>query len=275
VVNAPTPSPSAPLDELVNPRPVGGGRFEATFPEGWRQGRGLFGGLVLATIARALELELGDSSRPLRSLSAELCGPTQPGPAVIEVSRLRVGNNVATLSARLVQDRQVQAHATGALARSRGSDAARTSLATPARTPRFDALEPLPVEPPFGPEFARFWDFRNVGPFPLSSNAEPVTSGWIRPKAPGTRRDAASVVASADAWWPARFVCLDAPRPMATVSFALTLAIDPTRLAPDEPLFHQSRELALFGGYSLEVRELWTASGELVAVNQQTMAVIR
>ncbi len=275
MATASTPPADAPLDELVSPRRVGEGRFEVSLPDGWQQGRGLFGGLVLANVARALELELDDPARPLRSLNAELCGPTQPGRALIEISRLRLGSNVATLSARLVQNGEVQAHATGTLARARKDGAEELTLAPPARPPHFSALEPLPVEPPFGPDFARYWEFKNAGALPFSGATEPAASGWIRPKKPSARRDAASVVASVDAWWPARFTCLEAIRPMATVSFSLALVADPPRLVPDEPLFHTGRELSLSGGYSLEVRELWTSRGELVSVNQQVLAVIR
>lgn len=52
--------------------------FEANFPDGWQQGRGLFGGLVTAALVRALEATAG--GRVLRSLTSELCGPVRPGP---------------------------------------------------------------------------------------------------------------------------------------------------------------------------------------------------
>jgi hypothetical protein len=67
--------------------PLGDGRFAADIPDGWQQGRGAFGGLVLAALLRAMEAAEDDRARVTRSLSGELCGPVLPGP--VEIVRRR------------------------------------------------------------------------------------------------------------------------------------------------------------------------------------------
>lgn len=268
------PDPTLPFDVLCEPTRLEPGRFRAVFPEGWLQGRGCFGGLVLATLARAVELELDDPRRRIRSVQAELCGPTQAGEATLLVERLRMGSNVSSLAVRLVQGDAVQAFATMTVGASRAVTEVAPAGPPPAM-PRWQDLEPLPIGPPLGPEFAPQFDFRSAGPFPFSGHPVAESAGFVRPKNPGTRRDAAFVLGCADTWWPSRLTCMAAPRPMATISFALSLVKDPATLDPAEPLFHRGREVSLAEGYTVDVRELWTTQGELVSLNQQTLAIIR
>ena len=67
--------------ELTSGARVDPARWEWSVPDGWQQGRGAFGGLVIAALARALEAHVGDPERTLRSLTAELPGATLPRPA--------------------------------------------------------------------------------------------------------------------------------------------------------------------------------------------------
>src|SRR5262245_49584310 len=96
---------------LTTPIPVEHGRFRVLVPDGWQQGRGAFGGFVVAMLVRAVERFAGDPARTLRSLTAELCGPTLPGEAELQVEALRVGSGVGTYAVRLRQSGEVQAHA--------------------------------------------------------------------------------------------------------------------------------------------------------------------
>lgn len=265
---------AAPLDALTTSRPLGGGRFELLVPDGWQQGRGAFGGYVLASLIRAMEAEHGAPERPLRSITSELCGPTLPGPAELRVEVLRAGTGVSTIAARLVQNGEVQAHAVGVFGKQRATDRDRVALTPPKLTP-WREVEVLPVQPPFGPVFAEHYEFRNTGPLPFSGHKDPAASGWIRPKNPGEKRDAAFIAACVDAWWPAGFVLEDVPRPMATVGFMMELCGTLEGLPKDEPLFHFAKDAVVRDGYIVEFRELWGADGRLVALNQQTIAIIK
>ena len=60
---------------------------------------------------------------------------------------------------------------------------------------------------------------------------------------------------------------------MATLAFTLDIVGGAAGLAPDAPLLYRATAPVCTDGYALETRELWTADGRLVAINQQTFVV--
>lgn len=266
------PAPDATLDELLNPAPVRDGAATHWFPDLWQQGRGAFGGLVTGVLVRALEAQT--PGRPLRSLTAELCGPTLPGEATLQSRVLRAGNAVTTTAVELVQGGEVQAHAVGVLGRERMKDRDLVALPRPAATPWRD-VEVVPVEPPMAPVFAQHFEFRLVGALPFSGATEPVAEAWVRAKRPGVVRDAAFLAVMADTLWPAIFVMEREPRPMATIAFTFQPFPNFEGLDPAAPLLVRTRAVALDAGYCVELREVWGEDGRLLALNQQTMVLIK
>ncbi|MCI0570392.1 MAG: thioesterase family protein [Myxococcaceae bacterium] len=261
------------LDELLTLARAEDGSYSIDVPDGWQQGRGAFGGLVVGAMARALELEAGDPSRTLRSVTAQLFGPVMPGPAVMRTETLRAGNAVTTCAVRLLQAGTPQAHAVGVFGRARTLDVDQLQLAAP-QLGDWREVESVPVSPPFGPDFAVHFEFRNSGPLPFSGGAAEGL-GFIRPKNPGPDRGAAYVAACMDAWWPTVYPMLETPRPMATIDFSLQLVNDLQGLPPDAPLVFRSKCLSVREGYLVEHRELWGKDGRLIALNEQTFAVIK
>jgi hypothetical protein len=260
---------------LSTPRPIGAQRFAATIPEGWQQGRGAFGGLVVADLIRAMEACEPAPDRTLRSLTAEICGPVLQGEIEITVRVLRRGTGVTTLAAQIEQGGEVSAHAVGVIGRAR-ADRPRSTYLAPPLPPPWREVAPFPDPlPPFVPSFARFLDMRNVGPTPFSGGAEPVASGWVRMNDPGPARDAAFLAGIADAYWPAIFSTWTSPRPVATIAFTFQPVGTCEGLDPEAPFFNRARVIAEAEGYTVEQRELWGEDGRLLALNQQTIAVIR
>ncbi|NUP06922.1 MAG: thioesterase family protein [Polyangiaceae bacterium] len=264
-------SPS--MRELTSARSIEPGRFEIDIPDGWQQGKGAFGGLVVSILIRCSEVHMGDASRPLRSITAELCGPTEPGAATIMVETLRAGGMVTTVAARLVQAGQVQAHAVAVFGKAR-LDATWATSGTIAQ-PSWRDIQPLPMDGPGFPTFAKHYEFRNTGPLPFAGGKEALAHGWVRPRNVGGPCDAAWVAACADGWWPALFTVEQAPRPMATVAYTLDVVGSLEGLDPTAPLFHVGRVSAMNGGYFVETRELRSETGALVGINQQTFVVVR
>ncbi len=260
------------LDTWLTPEPLGPGRYRLTLPDGWQQGRGLFGGLLTGAMTRTLEA--ATPGRPLRSLTAELFAPVQPGPSELVLSTLREGNAVTTVAVRLEQNGEVMAHAVGVLGKTRVTDRERTELAAPER-PDWRQQEVLAVEPPIGPAFARFWEFRPTKYLPFSGNDVAAAEGWIRPNEASSLRDAGFLAACADAWWPVMFAVEEAPRPFATVAFTFQPFVRFEGLDPAAPLFHRARLAAASQGYCVELRELWSETGTLLALNQQTFVIIK
>lgn len=260
------------LDTWLTPQLTAPGRYRVQFPDGWRQGRGLFGGLLTGAMTRTLEAFT--PGRPLRSLTAEIFAPVQPGEAELVLSTLREGNAVTTVAARLEQGGELLAHGVGVLGKTRVTDRERNELTTPTR-PDWRGVELMPVEPPMGPEFAQHWEFRPVKYLPFSGNDVAAAEGWIRPKYGGAVRDAGFLAACVDAWWPVMFAVEEAPRPFATVAFTFQPFVNFAGVDPDAPIFHRARLAAASEGYCVELRELWSEDGRLLALNQQTFVIIK
>ncbi|MGZ3446280.1 MAG: thioesterase family protein [Myxococcaceae bacterium] len=254
-------------------RPTASGQFEALVPDGWQQGRGAFGGLVYGILTRAMELEIREPERRLRTLTGDIAGPVLPGPVSVHVEVLRRGHNQSNVQARLVQRAEVIAVTSGVFSTSRKVDPPPFAPEPPERAD-WDQLRAFPLEPPTGPDFGRAYEYRSAGPMPFLAGREAETAGYIRERKVPSRRDAASMVALLDAWWPTLWSIDRVYRPMATISFVGQLLVDPARIDASERLFHRARMAALVDGFFVELRELWS-DDVCVATNQQTYVIVR
>lgn len=254
------------LADVTRPSPDG----TLHVPDGWRQGRGAYGGLTIASAIRAIEQRVADPRRVVRAVTAELPAPTLPGEARFTVDVLRSGSSLTVARAALRQGDVVTAHAVVTLAATRAADAPRwRELRAPDAPPWRDVAA---IASTTGwPEFAQHFEYRPVAGIP-HAGGEPVVLGWVRPRDPGPARDAAFVAAMIDSWYPAALVRLPQMRPMATIAYTLEL-VDPAP-ADDAPLLYRGTVAVAGDGFFLETRELWTETGALVALNHQTFAVI-
>jgi hypothetical protein len=259
------------LSEACAPRSVGD-QYQLDVVDGWRQGRGAFGGLVVGALIRAIEHHTADPGRTLRSVTAELPGPVEHGTVDIAVDTLRRGKNLSTVRAALSQGGEIRSHAVAILAGARPSaqSLAWNELTRPDVPPW---AEVRPREGGAWPEFAHHFEYRVVAGMP-GSGGRPQTLGWIRACEPGPQRDAAYVAALADAWWPASLVRF-AWRPMATIAYTLDIVGGLDGLDPAAPLAYRATVPVCGDGYFLETRELWGEDGRLIAINQQTFAIIQ
>lgn len=262
------------LELVTRPRPRESGIFDLSIPDGWQQGRGAFGGLTIASLVRATEAFAATPDRSLRSLTAELPGPTMVGPAEIRVEMLRAGSGQSTLFARLVQDGEVRAASTSVLAKARAPSAdAWNQLVAPVLRP-WREMRPLSMEGGF-PAFARHLEYRTDGPFPFTGGTEARCEGWIRARTAGSMSRASYLAAMSDAWWPSAFSVWTSPRAIGTVAFTMQLFGADETIDDAIPLAHRAKMWVLHEGWMIEQRELWSEDGRLVALNQQTIAVIK
>lgn len=252
---------------------LGEGRYGAQIPDGWQQGKGAFGGLVLATLLRAVERSEPEAERTLRSIAGEICAPVMVGAATIQVELLRRGAAVSYFDARLLQGGEVQARASVVLGAPRPVQSPMPARIAPPQPPWAQAPV-IAIGPPMGPVFAQHFEYRPTGALPFVGGREAIAAGWVREKTARERFDACAMIGHLDAWWPAIYGVETMPRPCATVAFTAELLTDPATLPTDRPLFHTARVEALSEGYFVEVRELWSGS-TLVALNQQTFAILR
>jgi hypothetical protein len=250
--------------------PGGDGVFDLEVPTGWQQGRGAFGGLVVGTLARGMESLEPPTERPIRTLDATLGGPLRPGAAELRVALRRRGQAMTTLAAQILQGGTVVAEAMAICGLARPGSVARGLLLPPTPTP-WAEVPVVEVGPPLAPDFARHFEFRNLGAAPFTGGqAGGMAAGWIRPRVETRRHDTLELVSITDAWWPAALAAESMPRPMSTVAFHWSCYGTPT---DDAPLYHEGRVLASDEGFFTEERILWDADGKLIAVNHQTFAV--
>ncbi|MEZ4404704.1 MAG: thioesterase family protein [Kofleriaceae bacterium] len=256
--------------------PDGDGHFRWDVPDGWQQGKGAFGGLVIGALARAMCACEPDRERALRSLSAELCAPALTGATAITAAVLRRGRGTTYLEARAVQGGEVVARASALLGAARPPSALALPVAPPALPRAAEAAAIAPLGQPPSPRFTGHYEFRPLGPVPFSGVTTPATAGWLRERGVVTAPrplDAADVLALLDAWWPCALVVEPAPRPMATVAFTAQLVVDPATLDPTAPFAYRAHLVGAADGYSVEQRHLWQHD-RLVALNQQTFAAL-
>ncbi len=254
-----------------------GDRFRLEVAAGWRQGRGAYGGYTIGALIRAVEQSIGDPARTVRSVTAELPAPVDIGPADITVELLRTGKSLTAARAALVQGNEVRGHAVVVLAATRTSASpfAWRDLSPPEVT-SWRAMAPLDMQRDRAawPEFAQHFEYRPVAGLPVPTAGPAISVGWVRPRVPCTVRDAGYIASLVDVWWPSAFTKFPAIRPCATIAFTLHVVSDLADLDPEAPLLYRGTAPVCSDGYFLETRELWGEDGRLVAINQQTFAVI-
>lgn len=263
------------LSDLSTPTPTTSGHYTIDVPAGWRQGRGQYGGLTIATLMRAIDHAIGDPTRTARSVTAELPGPVMTGAAEITTEILRTGSAVSTARASLAQGGEIKAHAVAVLTSPRrGSGPLAWQEPVAPEAAPWSQLEPLDMtDDASWPEFVTNFEYRVIEGLPGSGSAA-RTLGWIRPRLHGGLRDSAHIAAVMDAWWPAALCKMPAPRPMATIVYSLDIVAGIDGLNPEAPLLYRGTAPVLADGYCLETRELWGEDGRLVAINHQTFVII-
>jgi len=252
-----------------------GATFTWDVPDGWQQGRGAWGGLVVGAVVGAVTLTEPDDGRRARTLSVQISRPAMVGPHHVRVRAARIGSRVSTWEVAVTDaDDAVVADATVIAGRARPGAADRDEVSWgPVPPPDVAPAAEVPVlttGPPF-PVFTQHCTFGVVDGMPMQGERA-ETLGWIGYREPPPWTEA-SVLALADAWYPVGLVPLREFVPMGTVNFTANLVIDPASLVPGDPLVHHAVAGATHDGYASELRRLWTAGGRLAVENLQTIVI--
>ena len=251
--------------------PLADESFTWDLPDGWQQGRGAWGGLVVGALVRAVQAV---EPEPVRSVSAQLMAPALVGPHRVRVEELRRGRSMTTWSVRawgadgsMVAAMTVVTGAARATADVLGAPQVGRGLPGASEVP----VAAVAPSAPFVPAFWQHLEFRPFAGLPMS-RVEPAIDGWVRLReAPD--RSAAWLLALVDSYWPAALAALDHMPPVATVTFTANLLVDPATVDPEQPLAYSAAVDASFGGYASELRRLRAADGSLIVENLQTIVV--
>ena len=249
---------------------VAGGpeRWTAMVDEGWTVAGRPNGGYLLALVTRAA-LEAAGQPHPL-AVSAHFLSPCDPGPAELEVRRLRAGRSLSTARVTLVQEGSARLEALVTAGRidpdaapgwRRGSG--------PAGLPPVEDCLPARPELPGGVR-ANLLDH-------LDLRIDPATAGWVAGR-PGARMEMRGWVRFADGRAADPLALLQVVDALPPTSFDLGLA----SWAPTVELTVYLRGLPApgwlacvvrgqlwQGGWFDEEAEVWDPAGRLVAQSRQ------
>ena len=265
----------------VAPRVDEPGAYDVALGDGWRIGGGVNGGILLATIGRALAVELGaaDDERPAHphplAISAYFLTPGAPGPATVRTSVLRRGRSVSNGQASLLQDdgsgaevERVRVLATyGDLAT---MDEAATTTATPPELPPPDQCLSTDQAPP---QFLKAASLLER----LDLRLDPATTGWAmgKPSGNGVIRGWLRMVDGREPDPLLLLLAVDALPPVAfelgLPGWAPTLELTAHVRARPAPgwLRVNLTSRTMSGGYLEEDAEVWDSEGRLVALSRQ------
>src|SRR5271170_5876695 len=94
------PSPQS-FERAIALERVAENEHRAVVPDGWQQGRGAFGGLVLGTLMEAMASREPDPARAVRAFTGDLCGPALTEASRVVTRVLRRGNNQTNVAATM------------------------------------------------------------------------------------------------------------------------------------------------------------------------------
>lgn len=245
---------------------LGGGAYTAVLQDHWSSLLGVHGGYAAAVVARAVEAEVADPGRPLRSIAVQFASSPRPGPAELDVLVERTGRSLTTCTARLRQgdDVRLVAHTVSAPTRPglAYDERVRPRSADPGRAPVF-----VP-EPPV-PHFANAEVRLDPDTAPFTGQDASVMAAWLRPL-DGDVVDAAWVVAMCEVLPPAVFSRTAGPVNAASLEFVVHLATGAPHLEPGTYAYLSCRSPFAAEGFAVEEGTLWAADGSVLAVSHQT-----
>ncbi|HNA98517.1 MAG TPA: thioesterase family protein [Marmoricola sp.] len=240
--------------------------------EGWGQGRATYGGLVAALGLARMEAAADLGEHRLRALSVNFVGPVKPGPAQVEARVLRHGSSVTHTCCDVLQDGNVQASMLASFGSARESGLNILQAPEMSLKPITECTE-FPVIPGLTPDFFQHFQlFQSSGEMPFSGGS-PDFSGWMRFREPISNFSDLHLVALIDAWPPSVMPAMTAPAPGSTLTWSIGLTPVERPADPESLWGYQVRTQQAAEGYAFSTAHIWTESGHLAAVSQQSMAV--
>lgn len=241
-------------------------------PDGWGQGRALFGGLTAAVAWQHAHYG-ADHEQALRAFTVSFVAPVQPGQAKLHRRILREGKNVTQIAVEIVQENHVVLAALASYGRSRPS-AVRVTDTPTAKVP---SREHGPSFPKVAnvPEFTEHYDYSiSVGALPFTGKPEREFGGWMRYRHEQQPMTIGLLLGLVDAWPPAVLPHLKQPAPASSLTWTIEFPepLDTSLNSHDWWQYVAYIDYAA-DGYGHTHAHIWDAEGQLIAISRQTVTV--
>lgn len=237
-------------------------------PEGWMQGRSVYGGVTVAKMA-ALCLKEAGPQWSLRSFQVQLMNPVSPGPVSAQRRVLRSGSSTEFVAVELFQEQRSLGQAQFILAKAR-----ERSLSVD-HSPRGPQAEPeglpeLRYVPGVFPEFVKHVDMRwSEGGPPFSGADQAQYQGFCRFRAP--IGDVEGLIALLDVWPCPSLSLLTAPSFASTVTWSAHILRAPSHF---EGWFGFSyKTISGKDGFHTVLGHLYGPDGEYLAMTEQLVVL--
>jgi len=244
-------------------------------PEGWLQGRTIYGGLVAGILMYKALCTINDASKRLLSTSITFVGPVQLAKVKLTAEILRQGKSVTTIEVRLWQDDAVQSILVASFGVPRTS---KIIVQQEKQAPEFPSVDSLTITqlPESAPQCIQQMDLAWVsGQFPCTNSPQPDFSGWFRFNSnfhENRLMNVADLMVAFDMWPPGILPMLDQMAPASSLTWHVTY------IHPLETTLYDWMKYRVFtdsaaDGYSTEYAHLWDHNDRLIAISRQTITV--
>ncbi|WP_180036146.1 MULTISPECIES: thioesterase family protein [unclassified Acinetobacter] len=244
-------------------------------PEGWLQGRTIYGGLVAGMMMHKAVATIADPQRRLLSCNVTFVGPVQLAPVRLSAEILRQGKSVTTIEVRLWQDDAVQSILLASFGVPRESSIA---VNQERQAPNFPEVSSLKIAEhhPLAPQCFQQMDLVWVdGQYPCTASQKPDFSGWMRfnPERHDNRKmTVADLMVSMDMWPPGVLPMYKTMAPASSLTWTLTY------VHPLQSNLHNWFKYKVFtdyaaDGYATEYAHLWDENNQLIAIARQAVTV--
>ena len=243
-------------------------------PQGWLQGRTLFGGLSTAMMLHKATLAVNDPAKRLLSTSVTFVAPVQEKPVKVSVEILRQGKSVTTVEARVWQDDAVMSILLASFGLERDSVLNIQQQRPASNYPKPEELLIIPhndLMPQCYQNFDLAWA---EGSYPCSGSSQPDFGGWFRftEKFGQGEMTMPEFVALLDIWPAGAFPLLKTPAPGSSLSWYVTL-LDSVNFQRLDWFKYKVFTDHAEHGYATEYAHIWDQNDRLIAISRQTVTI--
>lgn len=255
------------LRKALNNLAEDGDSYVIEAPEGWTQGRTLYGGMTAALCAEALTRQHAELP-PLRSAQFAFMGPAT-GTLRLTPQLLRQGSSSAVAAVDCHAQDSLVARAIFTHGLRRESEVSHDLTPVP-EVPGPDDCEPFRMGDA-GPGFFQNFEMRlAAGARPFSQDGPPQFMAWVRHLDDEGVHPEVSLLALADSLPPAALVVFPRRGPISTMTWGIDFCEPIT--GGDWFLLRSASEQAA-DGYSQQAMDVWSREGVRVATGRQTVAL--